>query len=219
MYFSRISLRADARGSLKFWAAFRDLYQLHESLWELFGDRPDRERDFLYHVAEGKNPPVVYAVSARLPFEGHPLWQAETKLYEPKVSVGMCLGFLIRVNPVRTRDGKRHDVVMEAKHHLRNQGLPRTEFPSEVSIIQKTVEEWLRTREDKAGFRTIAARADGYRQHKLFKAKGQPPIRFSTVDLTGILEVTSAEAFRRTLFKGFGSAKGFGCGLMLIRRT
>ncbi|MEO0249163.1 MAG: type I-E CRISPR-associated protein Cas6/Cse3/CasE [candidate division WOR-3 bacterium] len=219
MYFSRISLREDARASFKFWSVFRDPYQIHKSLWNLFGDHPDRERDFLYHVAEVKSQPLVYAVSARLPVGEHPIWRVETKPYEPQIAAGMRLGFLLRVNPVRTRNGKRHDVVMEAKHRLKAQGIAKSDFPLEAAIVQDAVEEWLRAREDKAGFHTVVARADGYRQHQFFKAREQLLVRFSTVDLTGVIEVIDTEAFRKTLFRGFGPAKSFGCGLMLIRRA
>ena len=38
-------------------------------------------------------------------------------------------------------------------------------------------------------------------------------------DLTGEIAVTDPKAFLAKLAQGFGRAKGFGCGLMLIRRA
>ncbi|WP_066977465.1 type I-E CRISPR-associated protein Cas6/Cse3/CasE [Methylomonas lenta] len=41
---------------------------------------------------------------------------------------------------------------------------------------------------------------------------------FSTLDFTGELQITDAEAFRQTLFTGLGRVKAFGCGLLLVKR-
>jgi CRISPR system Cascade subunit CasE len=47
----------------------------------------------------------------------------------------------------------------------------------------------------------------------------RPPIEFSALDLSGVLEVQDGEPFLAALLSGFGKAKAFGCGLMLIRRA
>jgi CRISPR system Cascade subunit CasE len=39
------------------------------------------------------------------------------------------------------------------------------------------------------------------------------------LEMTGRLEVNEPEAFLSHLSQGFGRAKAFGCGLMLIRRA
>jgi CRISPR system Cascade subunit CasE len=69
------------------------------------------------------------------------------------------------------------------------------------------------------GFRAEAKRlrVDAYRQHR-FHRRDAKPIRISTVDLTGVLEVTEAERVRRALLYGLGHAKAFGCGLLRVRR-
>lgn len=46
--------------------------------------------------------------------------------------------------------------------------------------------------------------------------KGQP--QFGILDLAGHLEVIEPTTFMTALGTGFGRAKAFGCGLMLIRR-
>ena len=65
MFFSRIAIHEDAANSRRFWSAFQSPYSVHQAIWSLFGDLPDRERDFLYHVKEISGPLVVYALSAR----------------------------------------------------------------------------------------------------------------------------------------------------------
>ena len=65
-----------------------------------------------------------------------------------------------------------------------------------------------------------AVRADGYRQYEFSKRAGKQPVRLSTVDFTGILVVANPSCFLQdALCRGLGPAKGFGCGLMLVRRA
>lgn len=107
---------------------------------------------------------------------------------------------------------------MEAKLKLKQQGSP-INLPV---IIQEYGARWLMERADANGFSvsTSGIRVDGYRQHRLFKGKGKQPITFSTVDITGILSVTVPDVFiEKCLFRGLGPAKGFGCGLMLVRKV
>lgn len=47
--------------------------------------------------------------------------------------------------------------------------------------------------------------------------RGQP--QFGILDLRGSLTVTEPATFLAALARGFGRAKAFGCGLMLIRRA
>ncbi len=219
MFFSRITLLPDASLSRQFWSAFRSPYSLHRAIWELFGDRADRKRDFLYHVKAATSPPVVYAISARPPAMTSELWQAETKDFAPHLRAGMRLGFHLRANPVRTRDGKRHDVVMEEKHRLKAQGVVRAEWPPEADLVQTAGARWLGERSEKTGFRLHGVRADGYQQLDFSKKAGGRRVRLSTVDFTGVLEVIDPKSFRDALGRGFGPAKGFGCGMMMIRRA
>jgi CRISPR system Cascade subunit CasE len=217
MFFSRIAIREDAANSGRFWGAFRSPYSVHQAIWSLFGDRPDRERDFLYHVKESTGPPVVYALSAREPTNSAGLWSVQAVDFAPKLHEGMRLGFLLRANPVRTREGKRHDVIMEEKHRLK--AMPRAGWPFEAELVQEAGATWLAARSEKAGFRVHAVRADGYRQHDFSKQGDSRRVRFSTVDFTGILEILDPTCFfREALCRGIGHAKGFGCGMILIRR-
>ena len=217
-YFSRITLRADASATSSFWKVFRDPYSLHKSIWSLFSDGPDRTRDFLYHLADTQRPPVIYAVSARSPLVADACWQVSVKEYQPRLTPGMRLEFSLRANPVVTRNGKRHDVVMDAKRAqreiLNNDRVPSTEAES----VQEACGQWLVKRAELCGFRHVAVRADGYRQHYFSKHKQKEPVKFSTVDFTGMLEVLDPDRLRKTLYEGIGHAKGLGCGLMLIRR-
>jgi CRISPR system Cascade subunit CasE len=47
---------------------------------------------------------------------------------------------------------------------------------------------------------------------------GRRPATLGILSFRGMLTVTEPELFLASLVQGFGAARGFGCGLMLIRR-
>lgn len=223
MYFSMIKLR---RG-----VSPRDItdltrmngYQAHQLIWNLFADHPDRQRDFIYRHETVNGWPTFYTVSKREPVDIAGMWEILPKEYNPQLRVGQRLGFTSCVNPIRSRrdeNGRqqRHDVVMEEKLKLKSDGKD-FDLPS---IVQDMGMRWLDERSASHGFSISpeGIRVDGYRQHKLFKGRWDKPITFSTLDFNGILTVTEPDAFvEKCLFDGIGPAKGFGCGLMLVRRV
>lgn len=224
MFLSRIRLRHDAAEQSEFWRKFGSEYQTHHLIWELFTDAPERERDFLYRREDASGMPVFYTVSERLPVNRGRLWSIDSKDYDPKLITGQRLGFVLRANPIRTKrddNGKhhRHDVVMEAKTILKTEGLPRERWPSEAEIVQQTGFAWLAMRGERCGFsvREGEVRADGYQQMEFFKQKNVKPVRISTIDFQGVLAVENPELFKQALFDGIGPAKGFGCGMMMVR--
>lgn len=74
---------------------------------------------------------------------------------------------------------------------------------------------------EKAGFHLLEAEVTDYSTTVLpghrGPRKGQP--QFGILDLTGRIEITEPAAFLTQMALGFGRAKAFGCGLMLIRRA
>jgi len=123
---------------------FRDPYTLHKSIWEIFGDKADRERVFLYRYDLIDGRPLMYSVFDRLPDRGIAAWDIETKMYNPQIKSGMALSFI--------------------------------------------------------------------------KGKGKRQINISTLDFISLLTVIDPELFLGTLYNGIGPAKGFGCGMMMIKR-
>jgi CRISPR system Cascade subunit CasE len=151
----------------------------------------------------------------------------ETKPYNPKVRQGERLAFSLRVNPVVTRwignekmHHARHDVVMDAKWNLKANNVPKELWPTTSELAQTEGFKWLEARSERAGFSVAKelVRVDGYRQHAFRKGSSHREVRLSTMDFSGILTVIDAGVFVRSLFEGIGPAKGFGCGLLLIRR-
>lgn len=222
MYFSHAQLNPDAFRSAKFWQQVSaNEYEAHRQIWSLFGDGPERKRDFLYRREEKKGPPTFYIVSAREPRNESDLWRVQTKAYSPVLRAGQRLAFMLRANPVCKKKGdrdkqSRHDVVMEEKRRLKQAGVPASEWPPAAELIQKVGVAWLEKRSEANGFSIEHLLVDGYSQQRF--RKGQNDVCISTLDLSGILNVTDPGLLSDALTKGIGPAKGFGCGLMLVRR-
>ena len=181
----------------------------HRLIWALFADGPERRRDFLWRE-DRKG--VFYILSARPPQDRHDLFVVESKPFEPRLKRGDRLHFVLRANAVVTRNGKRHDVVMDMLHRLDGK---RAELREQC--MQEAGEQWLCSQGERYGFELHRVIVEGYHQHQLPRRQAQPA-RFSTLDMRGTLSVTDPDAFLQRLTHGFGHARAFGCGLMLVKR-
>jgi len=203
-------------------------YADHQWLWRWFPAAAGTARDFLFRRHDAAGLPRFYAVSARPPVELGGAWHVQTREYAPAVQPGDAFSFELRANPTvrHGRDGKskRHDVVMEAKKRLLSeQGLQRwaewtaTSRPVQQSLVQEACTDWLMRRGQALGFelQRESVQVEAYQQRR---ERADESLGFSSVDISGILRVTDAPAFGQALRTGIGSAKAFGCGLLLIRR-
>lgn len=223
MYFSRIEVNRSAVGVkdvVRLSAG--DGYQIHRRMWAIFTDGPGRRRDFLYRHEAARGWPKFYVVSERLPVDSTGLWSIDSKPYHPRLARNERFFFCFRANPVRTKRDEgnrqhRHDVVMEAKRRLTQESGKGREL-SMPEIIQEEGTAWLLSRAEKHGFAIDLRklRVDAYQQHVLYRKDRK--ISFSTLDFNGILSVVEPELLTDALFHGVGPAKGFGCGLIMLRR-
>lgn len=232
MYLSRITINPDAVKSKEFLRVAAGPYQIHSMIWELFSESEDQMRDFLYRVDTNNGRPVIYTVSQKEPNYLGTLWNVDTKPYNPQISNAMVLGFTLRANPVITKtaliqkDGKnkkkqsRHDVIMDAKKRIREESGKDAGSISMNELIQQEGFRWLKSRSEKCGFSVNEGdvRVDAYTQHNFMQGAKKRTISLSTVDYNGVLTVTDKDKFLEALSKGIGPAKGFGCGLMMIKR-
>jgi len=223
MYFSRIQLDpASATLGELARTGSGDGYRTHQAVWRLFSQSGKEQRDFLYRRDPRPGPPLFYTVSSRKPEGTGSPWRIDTKPYSPTLTVGTRLAFTLTANPVVSRRDEnrrqhRHDVVMDLKRSY-----PEDVRPPMAQLSREAGLSWLEARAERLGFEfnKESVMICGYRQHRLFKGKQKSPIRFSTLDIEGILTVTNPEPFvTHALFNGIGPAKGFGCGLMLVRRV
>lgn len=187
----------------------------HRLLWAAFADSPDRRRDFLWREDRAGE---FLALSARPPAPGDLFDAPDVKPFAPQLAPGDRLAFALRANATRDRkDAGRVDVVMDALH-----ALPREARGSErMALAQREGAAWLARQGEGAGFRLVGTDVGDYSVVSLPGYRGprarQP--QFGILDMTGALEITDPVAFLARLAQGFGRAKAFGCGLMLIRRT
>ena len=124
MYFSRIRIRPEIFKNTQLAQVLSDnSYNMHRLLWDLFTKQ--KQRSFIYREeiareqleiqAGVRGEPVYYIVSSTRPSSETPFFQVEAKEYQPKLQRSDKLRFELRANPVITRNGKKHDVVMDAQ--------------------------------------------------------------------------------------------------------
>lgn len=189
----------------------------HKLLWTLFADGPERRRDFLWREAA---PGQFYLLSARLPVDRHALFDLDPpKPFAPAFDPGDRLQFSLRANPTIARRtapgerGKRSDVVM----HAIKPATPEERADLRRDAIQTAGADWLRRQGERHGFDLKRVHSDRY--SILRPPHGPRPMRIATLDFDGILRVTDPAAFLAAVARGFGRAKAYGCGMMLLRRA
>lgn len=211
MFLSKLILRSKE-------AIFKDVYDAHQALWDLFGDRPDRERDFLFREID----PVTYlCLSARAPMDSKGVWRMAVKPFAPKLAVGDRLYVSLRANAVvkrHTEDDRqvRFDVVQDARMRFKERGEPA---PSRAELAQHHGARWLLARQEAMGlcFEDLSLAVASYMVRRSWR-EGKK-FNLGTFDFTGFAVVTDVAKALKSLCEGVGPAKSFGCGLLLARRA
>ena len=203
----------------------------HRLVWTLFADSPQRERDFLWREADAG---VFYLLSQREPDDQHGLFEVDSpKPFAPALEVGDRLAFSLRANATVAKGvgagkrGKRSDVVMAAILDVR----PGARAEARAKAVRTAGRKWLDAQGERSGFAVLNGSGDGpggaeaavamlrtsYRSMRVDHAG--PTARLGVIDFDGLLEVRDPVDFVAAIARGFGRAKAFGCGLMLIRRA
>ena len=222
MYFSRVTLKINQLPYIM-QQKMRNSgpYAIHQWLWQLF---PNQEkRTFLFREERIGKGYQYYLLSEVAPLSNHQFFLIETKPYQPKLTTGMRLFFSLRANPVVFKNGKRSDVLMNAKYPIRKQELKIE--TNEIKLRQNQAAiNWLIKQSETRGFslsttndQQVNCAVISYVQQQFIKKSDHKPIIYSSVDYQGVLTVTDAELFLNTIYQGIGKSKGFGCGLFLIK--
>lgn len=191
----------------------------HRLVWSLMAGDPTARRDFLWR-AEG---PGRFMLLAARPPAASALFDVDYRPFEPALAAGDRLHFVLRANPTVARRqpgrrGQRDDVVMHALH-----AVPRStgERPAmRPTLIDSEGRAWLVRQGMRHGFAPDPARVavDGYERLRIPRSGGAGTIALAMLDYQGVLSVTDPDRFVTALAEGFGRARAFGCGLMMIRR-
>ena len=203
-------------------------YAEHQWLWRLFADSPERKRDFVYRRMKPSqndrlNAPYFLVVSEREPEDGPFLRRLVVKPYEPQLATGERVAFSLRCNPVVTRPGKegrrsRVDMVQDARLRLKREGVPEAAMPRRTVLAQEIAPEWLTRHDFGLEVDAESIQVEAYDQLRFDRPKGGK-ITLARLDLLGAGTVRDPEALRHALYKGVGRARGFGFGLLLVRRA
>lgn len=219
----------------------------HRLIWSLFAGDPTRARDFLWHEEEPglflvfspEAPPeetALFRVETR-PFAHWPQAGEHLRFLLRANPTRSLARHDLKPNGKRRR-GQRVDVVMEALHALPGRSVTREGLesgkgraflrddvlgwlPEGRSVdSRRPVEDWMTRQGEAAGFHVAQMQVDAYRSLRLPRegARGQSTLSFGQVDISGTLVIADAGAFAKRLRDGFGRAKAFGCGLMLLAR-
>lgn len=189
----------------------------HRLIWHVFSDSHARKRDFLWrHDGKGR----FMTLSARPPVESGLFLPLEVKAFEPRLRTGDRLHYVLRVNATRTRRvdrnrSQRVDVVMDLLHDVpagNGRAVARRRLAAEAA------EAWMLGQGRRKGYRPLLTVTEGYSTLELGR-KRREGATFGILDLSGEIEITDPAAFLPALAQGFGRAKAWGCGLMLIRRA
>ncbi|UMM64421.1 type I-E CRISPR-associated protein Cas6/Cse3/CasE [Aristophania vespae] len=220
-FLSRVSLRRDASTGVVAELIYKSLNNerelvAHSLLWTLFGDDPERKRDFLWLETE---PGHYLILSEREAVDRHNLFNIETKLFQPSVKKGDYLNFSLRANATIARKlpeqkrGVRHDIVMNALYKI-----PKEERSLKRDILtQKVGCEWLAHQGELSGFELSEDFFVTSTSVLSLARKYKKPAIFGVMEMRGTLKVTDPEKLLNKVRSGFGRARAFGCGLMLIK--
>lgn len=196
-------------------------YDFHKLTWSFFPGTKNRE--WLYRV----EPNFIYLQSDVMPLStSNTMWIVQTRPFNPVVKVGDMLRFDTRVNATVeksngrvNRKSRRCSVVKDAICKLKESELPRDSWPGREEILHNAMSDWFkaRKRQERQGFHVETLQVGAYYQYH-FKNKRRQTQQFDSIDCSGILRVTDAKRFLRALSCGLGREKGFGCGLILVKR-
>lgn len=213
----------------------RNGYFIHQQIWSLVRQDQQQTRDFLFNIDYDpyKNVNHILLLSPNQ-LQGNSKFLIESVKYNPLLSQGEKLRFKLRANPIVKRkfDNKQKEfnVVINAIEMKKQQG-DYLQDSSLDELIHDVGMEWLMRKGEQHGFSIIFQQIHEETRFKYpqvnignefeyqVKSETKPEFLIRTLDFDGILEVTEPELFKTALLKGIGSAKAFGCGLMLIKRA
>lgn len=197
------------------WEFARNPYDLHRQIWRLFPGEESETRSngeesrqgFLFRVEDNPTgrPARLLVQSRHAPEAASGLVLIGAREFQPQPVAGQRLAFLLTANPIKTIT----DTQREAKPGKRSE-------KCRVPLIKEQQQRaWITRKLDVAAeIETVSVLPHA----PVYFRKGNRGGKLATVTFEGVLNVLDCEALIGLLENGVGSAKGFGCGLLLVRR-
>lgn len=192
-----------------YWRAFSNgPYGLHREVWRLLArgeestiTRADVPHVWRFELVKGQ--PRLILLAKRVPEDPESLWRIQSRPWEPRLRTGASLRFCGRLNPTTSKDGRRLDLV------------PARRRAGDLRPIPELVTEWLERELTKAGATLTGLDVESHSIARVIDGGA----RFGTSEVSGQLRVEDPSRFLERHARGFGGARAFGCGLLLLRRA
>ena len=191
-----------------------DNYDWHQFAWQWFPDRPGDGRDFLTRVDESPQGFRLLIVSQQQP--KRPEWCSETGWQSREIPASYFsrtrYAFQLRANP-----SKKVIDPNKPKAFGSDGRINRNKNAHRIPLLRlEDLSAWLERKAAVAGFtvegdslRIIPEGQDHFN-------KGRHRGAHASVEFRGTLRVTDSTAFQKAFQAGFGSAKTFGFGLLVL---
>jgi CRISPR system Cascade subunit CasE len=110
---------------------------------------------------------------------------------------------------------------MDALRAQEKAGEAQSRAARRPQVAQAALSEWWRAQGARHGFRAVEEIVRDYRAVALEprRARGRSAPQLGLSRLTGEVEVIDPALFSARVAAGFGRAKAFGCGLLLLKRA
>lgn len=223
MYLHKISIDKDAlRKDRK---VYYDTYLLHQKIWALVSRDKNQKRSFLYRIEYDafQNIEHIYLLASQQVTSQNDLKIAVSPPYRPQLEAGERLYFKLRANPIvkRKENGKpkEYGLIVDAKHQFKKNGRHYREQFSLDELTHEVGMKWLVRKGEQHGFavKRFEVEIDNDREYAV-NPQGKEFFTLRTLDFEGVLSVVIPDLFVDALYKGIGSAKAFGCGLLMVKR-
>jgi len=207
LYLSRIKIP---------WLKSRNPYEIHRFLWRLFPGMPREIRKtssedrmgFLFRIEKltTGQPASILLQSKTKPSPAAEIIIVDCRNFDPKPEAGQKLAFLLTANPIKTITDCQKD-----------QKPGKQSEKCRVPLLKEEEQRaWLARK--LSSFAEVEA-CSILPHPPLYFRKGDTGGKLNAVTFEGILRVNNGSVLKRQLENGIGPAKGFGCGLMLVRRA
>jgi len=184
-----------------------DGYALHQVAWQTFPGLDDQPRAFLSRLDSAPDGYTLLLLSRahrpeRLAWCPETCWQV--KPITPAFLQRRYYRFDLRANP--TRNVVKLDATGKPTKNGRRKPITR--------LDEQT--DWLQRKAMDSGFTIVEAPEIGFCQDQVFRKRSGHGVH-TGVRFRGVLEVTNWQRFEEAFYKGIGSAKGFGFGMLLLQ--
>jgi len=197
MYLSRVYVQ---------WPQSKNAYTLHQALWQLFPNRPDDMRDFLFRVEQEEMGVGAFVLmqSQQEPATGVESVQLKAKRdYALNLQEGQRLRFLLKANPIKTiKDEKGRK---NAKGEIKKCRVPL--------IKEEEQSQWLTRRIDGIA---VLSEIQISPCLPLYFRKQRNAGKIVPLKYEGVMDVVDPIALSALLEHGVGPAKALGCGMLSL---